>query len=398
MENANSSTSVDLLGFTLRTRNTLRRAKIDTLSDLLGVYKSGNLRKVKSLGKVQYREILEILRLVAEEDFADQGQYLYSKNYNIPEEIEAIPLRAMKLNTRLHNCLCRTGCKTVGDVVRMKRETIYKIRGIGKYSIDELKKVVTRIENEGAEYFKQPDPMLDQLSVNPREMDITTVRNLKENYGLKTKWIAEWYGVSESWINEKILHGRNTGNWCNRVLTNEDVQYLEHMLEENLEIYSPDVERTIYLINNHKDDCAVVIINRTEIKCFYLDMLPEELRKHIREKRRESLTHEEFMIIREGEIVSVLKKKYFRPKDSARFFIKAKLRNMSSEEYSLFLTGLPLLSRQVTVTDDRIMEFLRKYCKNGKISMPIGENCQWFRSFIFRNGYTIKDILELYDF
>lgn len=116
MENANSSTSVDLLGFTLRTRNTLRRAKIDTLSDLLGVYKSGNLRKVKSLGKVQYREILEILRLVAEEDFADQGQYLYSKNYNMPEEIEAIPLRAMKLNTRLHIVNVASGAHKVGKI------------------------------------------------------------------------------------------------------------------------------------------------------------------------------------------------------------------------------------------------------------------------------------------
>lgn len=398
MENANSSTSVDLLGFTLRTRNTLRRAKIDTLSDLLGVYKSGNLRKVKSLGKVQYREILEILRLVAEDDIADQGQYLHSKNYNIPEEIEAIPLRAMKLNTRLHNCLCRTGCKTVGDVVRMRRETVRKIRGIGSISIDELKEVVTRIENEGVEYFKQPDPMLVCISVNPREMDIETVKNLKEKYGFKIKWIAEWYGVSVSWINEKILHGKNKGNWCNRVLTDEDIQYLEHMIEENLEIYCPGAERMMYLLNNHKDDCAFVSVDKTEIKCFYLDMLPEELQKNIREKRRECLTHEEFMIVREGEIVSVLKKKYFRPKNSGRFLIKSKLRNMSSKEYSIFLTGLPLLSRQVTVTDDRIMEFLRKYCKNGKISMPMDKNCQWFRSFISRNGYTIKDILELYDF
>ena len=71
---------------------------------------------MKSLGKVQYREILEILRLVAEEDFADQGQYLYSKNYNMPEEIEAIPLRAMKLNTRLHIVNVASGAHKVGKI------------------------------------------------------------------------------------------------------------------------------------------------------------------------------------------------------------------------------------------------------------------------------------------
>ena len=71
---------------------------------------------------------------------------------------------------------------------------------------------------------------------------------------------------------------------------------------------------------------------------------------------------------------------------------------MSSEKYSRFLTGMPLITTTTTVTDDRIEQFLSEYYRDGQISMPKGENCHWFRSFISRNGYTMKDVREMYGF
>ena len=70
---------------------------------------------------------------------------------------------------------------------------------------------------------------------------------------------------------------------------------------------------------------------------------------------------------------------------------------MTSDDYSIFLTGKPLIDSRSTVTDDVITEFLRKYYKNGKIVGATGNSGQWFRSFICRHGYTVKDIANLYD-
>lgn len=142
--------------------------------------------------------------------------------------------------------------------------------------------------------------------------------------------------------------------------------------------------------------CYWQINGRNDIG-FEESMLPDDLQEMIRMIRLESITPEEFSIIKEGEIISILKKDFFRSKDPARFSQLAYRRNMNSDKYCVFLTGMPLMSRMCAVTDEKIIEFLKSHCKGGKIIMPHGENCHWFRAFISRNGYTMKDIREMYD-
>ena len=56
MGKIDANTPIDNVGFSFRTRNTLRRAHIDTFKDLMAAYEEGNLRSIKNLGKVQYGE------------------------------------------------------------------------------------------------------------------------------------------------------------------------------------------------------------------------------------------------------------------------------------------------------------------------------------------------------
>ena len=65
MEKIESNTSVDLLGFTNRTRNSLRRAHIDTYGDLLHAFDERELRCIRNLGKIQYEEILKLITTVS---------------------------------------------------------------------------------------------------------------------------------------------------------------------------------------------------------------------------------------------------------------------------------------------------------------------------------------------
>lgn len=400
MENIESNTSVDLLGFTNRTRNSLRRAHIDTYGDLVHAFEEKDLRCIRNLGEIQYKEILKLITMVSGDKTQieiENNPYICSNPSNIPEEIKNRPIDDMKLSPRLRNYLGRNGYRTVGEVIFMEKEAIDGFFGLGVKSAKELSEVVSRIEEEGADYFIVPEPVLEPIDPdNLRTIDIKTASDLIDNYGLKTKWVAKWYGVSGSWIREMLHQDKKRGNWLNRNLTEEDIDQIKHMITNSLEIYQPSTSKTLYFLSNHKDDCAVVIVNDHEIKCFYLSMLPDDLQKMIRKVRLESITLEEFSIIEEGEIVSVLKKNFFRPKDPVRFNQLARRRNMNGDKYCVFLTGMPLMSRMYAVTDDRIVEFLRLYCKGGKIIMPPGETCHWFRAFISRKGYSVKDIVKMY--
>ena len=64
----------------------------------------------------------------------------------------------------------------------------------------------------------------------------------------------------------------------------------------------------------------------------------------------------------------------------------ANARGMSVEEYSLFLTGAHYATGQITVTDDKIVEFLDAHYTNGRLLIPSNNSTHWFRSFISRNG------------
>lgn len=400
MEKIESNTSVDLLGFTNRTRNSLRRAHIDTYGDLLHAFDERDLRSIRNLGMIQYKEILKLIMTVSRDKVQveiENNPYICSNPSNIPEEIKSLSIDDMKLSPCLRNCLGRSGYSTVGEIMFMEKGNIDTIFGLGEKSISELSEVISRIEEEGIEYFAVPEPELEPIDPdNLRTIDVKTVGNLIDNYGLKTKWVAQWYGVSGSWIREMLHQDKKRGNWLNRSLTEEDVDQIKYMITKSLEIYHPSADKTLYFLNNHKDDCAALIVSDHEIKCFYLSMLPDDLQEMIQMVKLESITPEEFSIIDEGEIVSVLKKDYFRPKDSARFSQLAQRRNMNSDKYCVFLTGMPLMSHMCAVTDDRIVEFLRLYCKGGKIVMPPGETCHWFRAFISRNGYSVKDIVKMY--
>ncbi len=144
MRKIGPDTPIDNIGFSFRTRNSLRRAHIDTFKDLMDAYEKGEIRRIKSLGKVQYGEILAIIDSLGyrKENKVISNPYIHSRGYHVPREIENIPIDNMNLENRLRNPLYREGYRTVGKIMRMKKESLYLIHGIGDKSIDELMKVV----------------------------------------------------------------------------------------------------------------------------------------------------------------------------------------------------------------------------------------------------------------
>ena len=170
------------------------------------------------------------------------------------------------------------------------------------------------------------------------------------------------------------------------------------MIQQRLEIIESESGTKAYFLNNRQDDCAVVFVTDQEIKCFFMSMLPEAIQRKIKESRLDCLSFEELEMISNGKTVSILKKKYFCPESTGNFQQFAARRKMSTDEYSLFLTGMKYATAQSTINDEKIIEFLEAHYTNGQVMIPSNNSTQWFRSFISKNGYSIKEIAELYGF
>lgn len=118
--------------------------------------------------------------------------------YEVPKEIENISVCELKLSIHLLNGLIRGGFDTVGKIMRMSRDEIFSIRGIGSKSADELISATNSIKEDRAEYFESADRTdIESRPIDERHkrtVDIEAVNKLRENCRFKTAWLSERYG------------------------------------------------------------------------------------------------------------------------------------------------------------------------------------------------------------
>lgn len=406
-----SQVGIDKLNLSVRSYNCLRRAKIDTIQALLDVYNQGKLIEIRNLGIKSFDEIVEAIRSLPCDGFpenveineqmeSEQIEELRFEEYVVPDELENIPITDLELHVRLYNGLIRGGFNTVGKVLRMTEDDVLSLRGLGVKSLEELHIVVSSVKEKGVDYFKLDPDINSPKSIDEkhkRSIDIDTVNLLKEEYGFKPVWLLSWYGVTRSRIQQILSKRRNPGNWLNRTMTENDKELIVELLNHKRE-YVESSEKKAYFLNNGKDNCAVIIVSEEEIKCFFKADLPEELRAEIVGKRLDCLSFEEIEIANSGWHFTVLKTAFFCPEAAVKFRGYANARGMSVEEYSLFLTGAHYATGQITVTDDKIVEFLDAHYTNGRLLIPSNNSTHWFRSFISRNGYSIEEIADLYGY
>ncbi len=394
--------SIKKLNFSVRTFNTLKRAGINSLQDLFDAYEQEKLLTIHNLGMKGYEEIKNAIIDITRGDSRLEDLILESENeevYAVPEELEDISIYELKLSVRLHNSLLRAGYDTIGKLSKMTYETMMSVRGMGAKTIEELVNVLQKIKEEGVQFFEESEEkgaLIDKKG--KRIIDIDTVKRLRENYGLKTICLAEWYNVTRSRILQVLNRRRNPGNWLNRELTPENQSLLLEMIQRKVEYLESTDGNKAYFFSNWKDDCAVVFVTDEEIKCFFMEMLPEDIQEAIKESRLDCLSFEELDIISSGKTISILKKGYFCPENTGRFRQFANLRGMSADEYCVFLTGMNYATAHSTVDDEKIVEFLNAHYTNGRLMIPSNNSTQWFRSFISRNGYTIEEIADMYGF
>ena len=386
---------IEDLSLTVRTYNALKRGGINTFSELLEAYKNDTLLQISNFGKTSYQEVLEAIKNV------ESGELLIAAeddDYVVPEDLEDIPIDDLILSTRLRNRLLSNGYDTVGQMLRIRKQDANSIRGLGAETISELMTKIDEIKKNGLVVAKDNPLQLHIDDFNKRDIDTNTVMKLKKEYGFKISLLVEWYGITRSAIHQKLSSHKNRGNWLIHEMTESEASILKEMIAKRIDYFKSENGVQIYLLNNKKDDCVVIFVSDDFIKCFFTEMLSTDLQKQIKDNRLDCLSMEELEMMTSGKVSTILKQAYFFPANVERFRQLAMDRNMSPAEYCRFLTGMNYGTGQHTVDDERIVDFLRSHCVNGKIMIPSNNSTVWFRTFIKRHGYTIDEIAALYGF
>ena len=388
------------LDITDKTKGFLLRNNLMTLDELLSCDKE----QLSSLRGITGDILSELHGII---DGADEIIAYFEgrrkKIAELPETILSRPVTDLNLTVRVLNALRYKGIETIGQALALRSEDILQMRNLGMLSAQQLKEQLDLLCEAGEEYFSMFDAAEDSEQESPkyskREIDIATVNKLLECYSFKTKWLCKWYGLTRQRIYQKIeKRRRNHGNWCGKELTGEERAVITQMINTR-SFFREEGGTKYYLVNNMTDDCAYIIVSDDDIKCFFLSDLPEALQARVKIENLHRFTEEEIAALEGlGRKVYIMKKPHFMPNDSAVFRRLASARNLSNEEYAQFLFGISFCPANISVTDERIISFLKENTFDGITSIPATADNQWIRSYISRSPYNTDEFIAFFGF
>ena len=415
------------LGFSARTYNCLMRAGFKSLYLLIENYE--RLYDVRNMGAKSIKEIENVLSILEEKGLSelivkknkhnieddlikDWTEIVQNKEWNkLPETILGRPATDLNISVRIRNAFLRSGIDTIRQVVSMSEYDVQNMRNMGELSVKQLKEQLEMLYEKGEDYFQTRDASENidiDISENSREthddsftekkFDYDVIDVLDKQFNLKISSMAEWFGLSRQSI-YNILEKKSPhrqGIWTGKELTDYEYEVIHSMIKSKRFEYSDNI-MVCYCINDRQSDLACLFIYEDEIKCFFLKDLPRELQEKIIKSNYHRYTERELSGEVAGKIVHIITKPYFIPAYPDKFRANAQLRGMTSDEYSVFISGYHI-GDQRSVTDDQITTFFDENMIDGKVYISSDPKNQWIRSLASRNGYAIKDFVELFGY
>lgn len=401
---------ISSLGLSTRAFNALMHAKISTLYLLIENHK--NLSKINNMGAKSINEILSILEQiekngincvsvinVQEDALSDCFSYNATAS-PLPDEILDRPSNDLHISARICNSFASEGIKTIRDVLALTPTDIFHLRNLGKLSAEHLISEVDLLKSQGEDYFSQlqRSDTVDTDAIFGKGFDFDVIDILIEQFHMRLAYLMEWFGLSRQGI-INILDKRSPKRrdiWSGKKITETERNILISLIEEKKFNYSDDTV-ICFCINNRQDDLACLFIYKEEIKCFFLKDLDEDLRNRIKTINYHRYMERELSGEIEGHIVYILKKPYFIPDHPDKFRANAQIRGISLDDYARFVSGYPIGNSR-SVTDDQIITFFKNNLVDGKVYISSDPKNQWIRTLASRNGYAIKNFIELFGY
>ncbi|MBD5156632.1 MAG: hypothetical protein HDT13_03220 [Butyrivibrio sp.] len=403
---------ISALNFSTRTFNCLMRANISTLYLLIENIES--LGKIHNMGSKSIAEIEELLYVIMEKgvfqlnhtkDEIRKSELAVGERPLLPEEILRRPASDLDVSVRICNCFKKEHIETIGQVLTLNPMDILYLKNMGPLSQQQLLAQIELLYKLGEDYFKpviisselDEDVMAEDQFVG-KGFDFPVIDKLVEQFEFKTARMAEWFGLSRQGIYNAIdkRSPKRRKIWTGKRLTEGERGILFKLIQDRKFDYS-DENVICCCMNDRHNDLACIFVYESEIKCFFLADLPEDLQQIIIDINFHRFSERELLGEAEGDIVYCIKKPYFMPKYPDKFRVNAQLRGLSSDEYAIYLSGYSVGDTRA-VNDNQIMAFLQENLIDGKVYISSDPKNQWIRSIASRNGYTIKDFIELYGF
>ena len=386
---------IEELNFSSGAFNSLKRAGINTVYDLYSK-SDEEIRSIRGCGSAKYTEIIEKRNSLSNE-YLDN---IIQRREDLKNaDFRDIPIDKLGLSLRLHNALKRIGIDTVGQLMQTKESDLRQLRNIGRTSIDELKTVMAAIDS-GCNLAEET-PVIVEKTVDDypkKEFDTELLQYLKDNFSFNFQILCDWFGITRQRVSQKLQKRRNPGHWRDRELTDANIESLNQLLQRKV-FYLVDGEEKTLFMNNFKGEYAVVFVNSEEVKCFLKEDFSDEICKAIEINRFDTLTEKELNYsIDDGKIIRILKEDHFSPDNPQLFRQMASERRMPVSEYSQFLLGMPYVSGQNSVDDNKIIEFLTANTVAGRTFIPSVSENQWIRSYLSRHGFTTDEFIKFYGF
>ena len=318
-------------------------------------------------------------------------------------DLSAIPLTKLNFGCRARNILYRariSNAKELIDFLSIKRD-LKMIRNIGPALEQEIIDAVKQLLSEGPiETTESSEESVDTtISPQGKGFDYTTIDILRTKFSFKVINIRKWFDLSNKKFYQ-ILGNRprkHQDNWRGKNLEDSELSIIASLVDEKKFEYQDDVV-SCCCANDRHGDLACVFVYKDDIKCFFLNELPHELQDKIVAARYHEFTQRELSGDADGKVVYVLKEPYFKPADIRKFRSCVVSRKMSTDNYSIFISGCRNFGNRY-ITDDILIDFLEKNMINGMVHIATTDpKNRWFISFVAWHGLTPGDLIEFFGY
>ena len=411
--------SIDEIPFSNRALNALKKANIHSVGDMIYMSQKDimGLRNVGVLTRTDITTVIDAIISEGPEYFShphltgDNGASiddtsLKERASRIAEvEIEAgdVTIEVLRLSTRACNALKNAHILTIGELIHLTEKELSGFRNIGSQTKDEILAIIEEIITQGSSYFcskgNEVAESNEKLEIpTGKGFDFPVIDILSKEFFFKPVRMTEWFGLSRQSIYNAIekRSAKRHEIWTGKQLSEHEYIILRNLIRDRKFEYT-DEQVICCCMNNRRDDLVCLFIYDNEIKCFFLKDLPEELQQQIVAVNYHKYTERELAGEVEGKIVYMIRKPFFIPDYPNKFRVNAQLRGMTSNEYALFISGCPV-GDQRSVTDNQITAYFDENLVDGKVYISSDPRNQWIRSLASRNGYAIKDFIELFGY
>lgn len=185
MEYIKLSDRIEILNFSVRTNNCLRKSGINTIEDLLN-YPKEKFALIRNMGNKSVQEVLNFIdaisigegsfKLIESDDYHKEVHTFIGEDGNVYEDIE---INYDILPTRAVNSLKNNGYQYISEIINTTYDELMNLKNMGRTTVDSIYEYIINVQ------FKKTD---DVLTLSEEEKENKQIANeISKYFNISTK-------------------------------------------------------------------------------------------------------------------------------------------------------------------------------------------------------------------